>query len=79
MVGGTGREDAEHHGDGDDRGGVIGGRTAQFLQGKEAEHDRGQAARRPRQRRNASQTSNDTSAPVSSTNGTRGSGQLPNR
>ena len=47
IGGGTVREDAEHHGDRDDRGGVIGCWTAQFLQGQEAEHYRGQAAARP--------------------------------
>jgi hypothetical protein len=41
---GTVCDDAEHHGDRDDSGGMIGSRIAQFLQGKQAEHHRGQAA-----------------------------------
>jgi len=37
-------DDAEHDGDGDDGGGVVGSGTSQLLQGKEAEHHRRQAA-----------------------------------
>ena len=68
-------DDAEQHGDGDDGDGAIRGGASQLLQ---REYHRRQApGTEPGHRTDASQTSTDTSAPVSATNGTNGSPSRP--